>query len=183
MRRPLTSTYPRTERARGAGRRCSTGGAARLRYHAGVSPSLRALACAAALAAPAAARAAGSCSTLSASALVFGTYSPLATAPLDAAGTLTWRCPGVGVITVTLSRGESTTSTYRTMVGGSEQLAYDVYLDAARTTVLGDTTGGSPATLHGGGQTQSAGLYGRIFAQQDVSAGTYADTLVVTFTF
>ena len=146
--------------------------------------SLRALACAVALAAPLAAQAAAHCSSLSASGIAFGSYDSFSTAPLDAAGTLTWRCPGVGVILATLSRGASPTFTNRTMVRGAEQLAYNVYLDAARTTVFGDGSGGTSGTLlGGGGQQQTASVYGRVFAQQDVSAGTYADTLTVTFNF
>jgi spore coat protein U-like protein len=150
----------------------------------GVPTSLRALACAVTLAAPLAAQAVASCSSLSASGIAFGAYDPFSTAPLDAAGTLTWRCPGVGAIQVTLSSGASPTFTSRTMVGGMDQLAYNVYLDAARITVFGDGSGGtSVIVLSGGGPQQKTSVYGRVFPQQDVSAGTYADTLMVTFNF
>jgi len=160
------------------------GGAARLSYHAGVPTSLRALACAVALVAPLAALAAGSCSSLSASGIAFGAYDTLSTTPLDAAGNFTWRCPGVTAIQVTLSRGVSSTYTNRTMVRGTEHLAYNVYLDAARTTVFGDGSGGTSGTqVVGGGQQQTVSVYGRVFAEQDVSAGTYTDALTVAFNF
>ncbi|HEX7624117.1 MAG TPA: spore coat U domain-containing protein, partial [Anaeromyxobacteraceae bacterium] len=158
--------------------RRSNGAAVRLGYHAGVPTSLRALACAVALASPLGAHAAGRCTSLSATGIAFGSYNTFSTTALDAAGTLTWRCPGAGAIRATLSRGASTTFINRTMVRGAEHLAYNVYLDPARTTVFGDGSGGTSAmALSGGGQQKTASVYGRVFAQQDVSAGTYTDTL------
>ncbi len=146
--------------------------------------SLRALACAILLAAPLAALGAAKCNSLSATSISFGTYDTFSTAPLDAAGTLTWRCPGVGAIQVTLSKGASITFINRTMVRATEPLAYNVYLDAARTTVFGDGSGGtSGAAVTGGSQPKTLSVYGRVFAQQDVSAGTYTDTLTVAFNF
>lgn len=162
----------------------SPGAAVRLGYHAGVPTSLRALACAILLTAPLAALGAPKCNSLSATSISFGTYDTFSTTPLDAAGTLTWRCPGVGAIQATLSRGASITFTDRTMVRGAEHLAYNVYLDAARSTVFGDGSGGTSGTVvNGGSQPQTLSVYGRVFAQQDVSAGTYTDTLTVTFNF
>lgn len=146
--------------------------------------SLRALACALLLTVPLAALGAAKCNSLSATSISFGTYDTFSTAPRDAAGTLTWHCPGAGAIQATLSLGASPTFINRTMVSGGEQLAYNVYLDAARTTVFGDGSGGtSVIVLSGGGPQQQTSVYGRVFPQQDVSAGTYADTLMVTFNF
>jgi spore coat protein U-like protein len=162
----------------------SPGAAVRLGYHAGVPTSLRALACAILLTAPLVALGAPGCSSLSATGISFGTYDTSSATPLDAAGTVTWRCPGVGAIQATLSKGASTTFINRTMVRGAEHLAYNVYLDAARTTVFGDGSGGTSGTMvSGGGQPQTLSVYGRVFAQQDVSAGTYTDALTVTFNF
>ena len=68
------------------------------------------------------------------------------------------------------------------MVKASEPLVYNLFRDAARTAVWGD---GSPGTEHEivanpPNKTPLAlTIFGRIPAAQDVSAGAYADTVVV----
>ena len=73
----------------------------------------------------------------------------------------------------------------RALSMGNERLLYNLYLDAARTIVWGDGTGGSQAgpgvTTHGAGGTTTAYVFGRIKAGQDVAVGVYADTIRVTF--
>jgi spore coat protein U-like protein len=68
---------------------------------------------------------------------------------------------------------------------GAERLLYNLYLDAARTIVWGDGTGGSQTgpmvTTRGAGGTTTAYVFGRIPAGQDVAAGVYGDTIRVTF--
>lgn len=159
------------------------GGAAAPRYHAGMNRPLHALACAAALAAPLAARAAPGCTALSASGVAFGSYDPLASTPLDAAGSISWNCNGVGSVLVLLSAGASGSAADRALVSGADRLAYNLYVDPARTVVWGDFTGGTPNLLPGGNGRQTTPVYGRIPAHQDVRAGTYGDTVVATFYF
>ena len=72
------------------------------------------------------------------------------------------------------------------MVGSGGQLSYNIYLDAARTMVWGDGTGGSSyysATGTGNAAPVSVIMYGGIPTQQNVGAGTYTDILVVTINF
>lgn len=146
--------------------------------------SLHALACAAALAAPLAARAAPGCTAISVTGVAFGAYDPLASTPVDAAGSITWNCPGAGAVLVLLSAGASGSAADRALVSGADRLAYNLYVDAARTVVWGDLTGGTgPNLLAGGNGRQTTPVYGRIPAQQDVRAGTYGDTVVATFYF
>lgn len=148
---------------------------------------LHALACTAALAAlaaPLAARATPGCTALSVSGVAFGGYNPLASTPLDAAGSISWNCTGVGSVLVLLSSGASGSAADRAMVNGADRLAYNLYVDSARTAVWGDFTGGTwPNLLPGGNGRQTTPIYGRIPAQQDVRAGTYGDTVVATFYF
>jgi spore coat protein U-like protein len=88
-------------------------------------------------------------------------------------------------ITISLSTGSSGNYGARTMLFGANTLNYNLYMDAARTTVWGDHTSGTsnygpvflailPITLQ---------IYGRIPARQNAKAGSYTDTVVVTMLF
>lgn len=159
-----------------------------MRSKAGVSRgrALLGLAVAAALASPAPARAA-SCSLTTATSIGFGSYDPFAAAPLDSVGTLVYRCSRGVPVVVTLGPGAGGSYAQRALRAGGERLAYQLYVDAARTRVWGDGTGGtvvgpgpeSPGALG----TRIARVYGRIPAGQDATPGTYGDTVLVTFEF
>ncbi len=70
----------------------------------------------------------------------------------------------------------------RSSVRMEPELAYNIYLDAARTVVWGDGAGGTQ-TLEVQNGDRSVSFYGRISAGQDVAAGPYSDAIVVTFNF
>ena len=150
--------------------------------------SPRAPAALAALAALAAADPAGAC-TVSVTGVAFGSYDTLSPASTDSAGMLTAVChPSDQSLEVAISGGSSGSPLARTMRSGAEVLDYNLYADAARTTVWGDGTSGAMVTITNG--TVSAGqrtfnqpIYGRIPALQAVGAGTYSDNLVITVTF
>ncbi len=143
------------------------------------------LAAAAVAIAPCAARAAPACSFGVANALAFGVYDPLASASADSSSTLSYKCPQGQPIRISLDAGLAGTYAARAMTSGTERLLYNLYLDAARTIVWGDGTGGSQVgpgvVAHGAGGTTTAYVFGRIPAAQDVAAGTYGDTIRVTF--
>ena len=99
---------------------------------------------------------------------------------------------GNGAITVAyvlgLSAGSSNSVAQRTMQSGSEILRYNVYVNSVRTTVWGDTdplkVSGSVKLTNARPQiTNNHAAYGRAPAAQDVRAGAYADTLILTMTF
>jgi len=77
------------------------------------------------------------------------------------------------------------------MKSGTNTLSYNLYFDAAFTQIRGDGTGGSQVgggtlTLTPSSRTQSvpaSTIYGRIPAGQDVAAGNYSDTIIVTVTY
>ena len=74
------------------------------------------------------------------------------------------------------------------MRNGTESLSYNLYADAARTTVWGDGIGAASVTINpgsvtAGDRTLVRAIYGRIPAQQAVGFGTYNDTIMVTLTF
>jgi spore coat protein U-like protein len=126
------------------------------------------------------AQAAPSCKNLSVTALAFGNYNVYNAAPVDSVGTISYSCPPPTTPTVTIDAGLAFGGGHRRMPrgGGGDWLSYDIYVDAARTVVWSSTP---VAVLPGNGATVN--FYGRTFAQQDVAAGSYADTVVVTFNF
>jgi spore coat protein U-like protein len=135
-------------------------------------------------AAPGAAEA-QSCSFAFATDLSFGTYDPLATTPLDSTSTLLYRCPRGQALRVSLDRGQGPSFAARELRAGGETLRYNLYLDAARTVIWGDGTGGSSigpgVRVDGPFGTTVAYVFGRVPAQQDPVVATYRDTIRVTF--
>lgn len=133
------------------------------------------------------ASAAAKCTITTASNVAFGTYDVFSVSPLDSTGVVQISCNGAArPITVDLSHGNAPTYSPRYMLKGSEQLNYNLYLDAARTLIWGDGTGGT--SVYGpvdppNGVNVNLTVYGRIPAGQDLTAGAYADTIVATINF
>jgi len=126
--------------------------------------------------------------SISATAIVFGTYDPFSPAPHDTAGNIVYRCGSQDHdITISLDRGSAPSFSQRRMLRGTEPLFYNLYLDAARTIIWGDGTGGTLAYfLHNpqaNNQDLRVPIYGRIPAGQDVGVGDYANTIVITINF
>jgi spore coat protein U-like protein len=72
------------------------------------------------------------------------------------------------------------------MASGSFRLNYNLFINAARTTLWGDGTSGS-TTLFDTYQLPAAGtvsrdypIYARAFSQQSVGIGAYQDIITVT---
>ncbi len=134
---------------------------------------------------PATARAA---CTISVTSVSFGSYDVYTSTADDSTGTVTYRCGGSDRnITVTLSSGAAGTFSPRTMKqGASNQLSYNLYTDATRTTIWGDGTGGTSFYSRPNppnNQDVVVTVYGRIPAQQDARVGPYADTVIATIQF
>ncbi|MBC7985520.1 MAG: spore coat protein U domain-containing protein [Sphingomonadaceae bacterium] len=125
---------------------------------------------------------------VSASGVNFGNYNPLAPANLDIAGMVNVECiqsqPRPLSFVVNLSAGGSGGYATRRMVGGSSQLQYNLFRDAAHAQVWGDGTGVSTnVTRSFNGQRivdDTINVYGRVFSGQTVNSGAYVDTIVVT---
>ena len=66
------------------------------------------------------------------------------------------------------------------MKAGSETISYQLYRDAARTLVWGNTLNTDTKGGTGAGTTQNHDVFGRVPAQTTPSPGTYTDTIVVT---
>lgn len=128
---------------------------------------------------------------VSGSLLNFGAaIDPLSSAvPIDATSTLTVQCTNTTPYSVALDAGTNAGSASsfatRAMKNGAHTLGYQLYLNAGRSSVWGDGTGGSaPANGTGTGSSQTLTIYGRLpTLGSTVVPGTYTDTVTVTITY
>lgn len=149
--------------------------------------TLRLCFCIVGLAIPAPAQAVLNC-TVSAVGVAFGAYDVFSSSPLASAGSVTVRCtgaqPGLNPISVSLSSGNSGNFQPRRMFRGFETLDYNLYLDPGNTQIWGNGTGGTLRyTSVSSNRPTTLTIFGRIPPGQDISAGTYSDTIVVTVDF
>jgi spore coat protein U-like protein len=134
----------------------------------------------------AAGRAEAAC-TVSTTGASFGTYDVFNSSADASTGTITYRCGGADKdVLITLSKGSSSTFTPRTLRNGAEVLEYNLYRDAAFSTIWGDGTSGTTTyTIRNPPNNQDVILtvYGRVPALQDVATGSYVDSVMVTINF
>jgi len=119
--------------------------------------------------------------TVSAGTVAFGTYNPFTTQSLDSAGTINVNCAPSSSYTLSLSTGGGSYA-QRQLSDSGELLYYNLYTSASRTVIWGDGSGGS-GTVAGSGEDVNHTVYGRIPALQNVKAGSYGDSIIVTVTF
>ena len=128
--------------------------------------------------------------TAAATGLVFN-YVPSAGTPSDSAGSVSVTCNLISVVGGSYTIGASTGyGTYgsRHMTSGVNSLTYQLYTDSGHTVVWGNGTAGTSliaGSMSGfiGSATNTSTVYGRIPPVQWVSAGAYADTIIVTITY
>ena len=143
----------------------------------------------------AAAMLAGSCATHAACTvalgnLSFGPYDPLSSSPATTSGNATVTCPDTPPPTVTIQLSPSAVSggffprRMRNAVG-SDVLDYNFYADTGAATIWGDGTGGTTTRSQKVNKNApwSVTFYGRIAPNQDVTPGSYSDTLTITIVF
>jgi len=126
--------------------------------------------------------------SISSTSIVFGNYDTASPVPLDSVGNIVYRCGNQDHdITISLDRGGAPSFSQRRMLKGTEPLFYNLYLDAARTIIWGDGTGGTQAYFihnpQGNNQNIIIPVFGRIPGSQNVSVGSYGNTIVVTLNF
>lgn len=110
--------------------------------------------------------------------VLFGAYDALNPSSLDGVGSVAVNCDSEVAYTISLSAGSGTFDE-RKMNSGGGQLTYNLYTDSSRTQVWGDGASGISAS----GTDLNHPVYGRIPARQNVPAGAYADTVMVTVTY
>jgi spore coat protein U-like protein len=120
------------------------------------------------------------CSAISASPLAFGTVAPLARP--SATAIITTTCTALTTSTITFGNGSNYSTTRNLKSTGSTLLAYGLFSDAGRTTVI--PAGGIPLPASFT-EPVNTPIYGQLAAAVPAStvAGVYTDTVVVTLTF
>jgi spore coat protein U-like protein len=129
--------------------------------------------------------------TISATDLTFGAYDPVVankTTALDVNTTVTVLCTkGSSGVTVGLDLGIHTVAGNRFMSNGTDPLQYQLYSDSAGGTVWGNSGAGLVTWPVFGPIGAGAGtphtVFGRVPAGQDVSVGSYSDTITATVNF
>jgi spore coat protein U-like protein len=125
--------------------------------------------------------------SISATNINFGTAGVL-NGTLSATGTLSVACTNNDAYSIALSagtgNGASVADRRMTRAGGSEQVRYQLFQNAAFSTPWGDGTGGTaPVGGIGNGVNQAITVYARVLPQATPSAGNYADTITATITY
>jgi spore coat protein U-like protein len=115
---------------------------------------------------------AAACQISSVGNISFGAYDPLSSSPQDADGTMTFRCVK-GTSYKTYIAGT------RTMAGGGNILAFQLYSDSGRTGVFADSNAGNSVTAISNAPVIQS-IYGRIDSGQDVPAASYSTILIAT---
>jgi spore coat protein U-like protein len=120
---------------------------------------------------------------VSASAVSFGSFSPLTLDFVVSTGSITVNCTDVASYAIALSAGNGTYS-LRSMFSGSHTLDYNLYRDAAHQQVWGDgvadnfvVTAANPVN----GQPYVHTVYGSIslITSRGTHVGTYTDTIAI----
>lgn len=127
---------------------------------------------------------------VSTSGVNFGGYDVFNTSPTVSQGSIDVSCSAQSSITVQLSVGPSAVSgafipRQLRELSGSDRLNYNFYTKGNYRDVWGDGTGGSV------NQTRNVSnrrpwneiIYGLIPAQQNVAAGSYGDSLIISVLF
>ena len=122
--------------------------------------------------------------------LSFGSYDTLSAFGATTSGTISITCDETPPPTVQVQVGPSTVSggvQPRRMrhLAGTDTLAYNMYVDAAGTSIWGDGSAGT-VTLSDRVQKNKPWLptvYGRMPPGQDVTVGSYADAIAITIIF
>jgi spore coat protein U-like protein len=130
------------------------------------------------------------------SSLAFGAYDGFATAPHDTQANILVTCTRSGgppTTPIAVALGPSVNSgaiAIRRLkqVSGSDVLDYNLFRDATRVSIWGNTTGVDTVVQSITLANSTTGsiaftVFGRIFALQDVRVGAYNDALLITVTY
>lgn len=121
---------------------------------------------------------------VSASAVSFGSFSPLSLDLVDSTGNVTVNCTDVAGYAIVLSAGNGD-YTRRRMLSASDALDYNLYRDAAYQQIWGDGLSGDNYTVTAvnpvNEQNYVHTVYGRIelISRRGTHVGLYTDSIVV----
>ncbi|ABI56131.1 spore coat U domain-containing protein [Alkalilimnicola ehrlichii MLHE-1] len=132
--------------------------------------------------------------SISADPLAFGQYDPITGAQVDGASEVSVSCSLLGLVSllvsyeISLDPGTGGSYHPRALSSATDTLDYNLYVDTARTEIWGDGTDDTATvtdsyTLGVLTVTRYYPVYGRVFADQNVAAGVYDDTITATVEF
>jgi spore coat protein U-like protein len=125
--------------------------------------------------------------TLTTVGVAFGNYNVYTATATTANGKVKVECNFADTIQVSLNPGVNSGGfPNRYMASGTNLLSYNLYLDATFMTIWGDGTGGT--SIYGPTAITPTGsltvtVYGQIPALQDVTLGSYTDTITATLSY
>jgi spore coat protein U-like protein len=124
----------------------------------------------------------GGCAIQNVSNVNFGTHS-LLSANIDTTGSFEVVCTTGLPFSIALNGGGGGAINARRMIFGVSTIGYQLYSDAARTQVWGETAGVDRVTGTGSGVAQLQTVFARVPPQSTPVAGTYLDTVTISVYF
>lgn len=122
--------------------------------------------------------------TVSATGVAFGLYDPLGSSAVDSLGEVEVTCPDSTAYNITLSEGQGSFSNRHLINASNDVLAYNLFTDATYQFVWGDGAAGNESVSGSANNTGTLhSVHGRIPGGQNIPAGSYNDTIVVTVTY
>lgn len=133
--------------------------------------------------------------SVSASTINFGVYNPFSATNLQNTGNVAVTCSALLVglnvsYEISLNQGNGGSFNPRRMTNGISNLSYNLYTSSAYSTIWGTPTSGAGTgtvsdayLLNLLSVTRNYTVYGRVPALQNVSPGSYTDTITVTVTY
>jgi spore coat protein U-like protein len=125
-------------------------------------------------------------------AVAFGNYDPTSASTATTTGNVAVTCSALVIFTVSytisMNKGNSSSFTPRFMNLTGNHLNYNLYIDAAHTSIWGDGTAttnivSDSYTAIGLTETNNYTVYGLLPALQAMPAGTYTDSITVSVVF
>jgi spore coat protein U-like protein len=131
-----------------------------------------------------------SCTT-TATGVSFGGYDPTTSRASTTTGNIQVHCTLLvaiaGSFAIDLSTGVSSSYSGRALKSGASSLRYNLFTDNSFSQIWGNGTGGSANVSQSFSGLllvdSTSTIYGRIDPGQNVPAGTYSDTIVVTVSY
>jgi spore coat protein U-like protein len=116
--------------------------------------------------------------------MAFGTYQSGQATDLDVTGQINFtNCSASNGYKIELDGGQSNNVNARKMKNGANDLSYQLYTTSGRTAVIGIGASALGFQVLSGGENGTIAIFGRIPSGQIVPAGSYSDTVNITFTF
>lgn len=115
---------------------------------------------------------------ISVTAIDFGSYDPTVTTPTDANGAVEVRATKDLAYKIYITGTREMTDS-----GGTQTLNYELYSDSSRSSIWGSDSTGAESYTSSSNTAVEYTIYGRVPAEQDVSADSFSDQVTVTLEY